>query len=214
MPEAAGLRSRTSWEDNTSAICVTRCHVVILHQRATFTIIVGLTVMEPPSERLRWICWTPSYLLHKVNCNIAEMIQVEGLSRGKRLCSWIAIHYFRKPINTQTSRLTRRLTKTRLEWEKCKRWRHKDIATLQGSRVICIMHLYCAAPSRRSSVTQLQASSRKGKWKKKKKKKKVRLQPSFARILIGGKQSGEERIEEEGRGSKVTILTCARVCGW
>lgn len=27
--------------------------------------------------------------------------------------------------------------------------------------------------------------------------------------MIGGKQSGEERTEEEGRGREVTVLTCA-----
>lgn len=38
----------------------------------------------------------------------------------------------------------------------------------------------------------------------------------FCEALTGGKQSEEEReerSEEEGRGSKVTVLTCA-VCRW
>lgn len=44
--------------------------------------------------------------------------------------------------------------------------------------------------------------------------KKTEITNEFCKALIGGKQSGEERTEEEGRGSKVTVLTCADVCRW
>lgn len=44
--------------------------------------------------------------------------------------------------------------------------------------------------------------------------KRSEITTEFCKALIGGKPSGEERIEEEGRGSKVTVLACARVCRW